>query len=190
MGLSISIVPEGFAEAEKMLRGIKDGFPKAAANAINVGLVAARKVAVQKIRQRYAIAASALKGEGMKVKKASWAKIAGLLEAKGPMLPVALFSASARWRRIGGRRIRVVSAKIIKGQRKIIKGAFMPKAGKVMERRQPVRLPIFPVYTIGVPYMVRKQNIQKQVQVVMAKATQKRLDHNVQHLLRGGKLTR
>ena len=183
MSLSLSIVPVGFAEAEKALRGIAKGFPKAAAEAINRGLVAGRKVAVQGIRQRYKIAAGALKAKGMTVKKATWKRIEGDLAARGPMLPVSLFT--PRVKVIQGSKRKVVSAEIIKGHRKVIKGAFMPKSGRVMERRQTARYPIFPVSTIGVPYMVRHQKLSEKIQETISKVTRERLHQQVNLFLSG-----
>jgi hypothetical protein len=61
-------------------------------------------------------------------KKSRWTKIAGTLEAKGPMLPVSLFKPSIRIKRVvrRGPRRQSVSVAIVKGKRKLLKGAFMP----------------------------------------------------------------
>jgi len=186
MPLTLSIVPQGFKEAEKALMGLKNGFPRAASDAINRGLIAGRKVAVKRIRERYAIKARDLKGEGMKIKKSRWTQLDGSLNAKGPMLPVVLFSPQVRLKVIKGQKRQVVSVKILKSSRKVVKGAFMAR-GRVWERRQSDRYPIFPVSTIGVPYMIRRQKISEEVEETIAKATQKNLDHNVQWLLNGKK---
>ena len=178
--LDVHIVPEGFKEAERLLRGIKGGFETAVSLAINRGLVAGRKVAVMKIKERYAIKSGDLKERGMKIKEATKANPDGTLEAKGPMLPVSLFSAKST----GKGKNRVVKATILKGQRKIIRGAFQTRPGRIMERRQPDRYPIFPVWTIGVPYMVRHQKISELTQETIAKATAKRLDHEVARILK------
>ena len=165
-----------------MLAGIPRACPRAAAEAINRGLIAGRKVASQEIRQRYNIKAAALKGEGMKLQKASWGKLAGALQSKGQMLPISLFSPSARVRRIvrRGPRRQFITVAVIKGHRRLVKGGFMPgKGGKFFKRRQEDRLPIFPVSTIGVPFMIGYKRIAAQVQEAMALGTQKRLEHLV-----------
>lgn len=186
MSLDVNIVPEGFKEAHRLLQGVKNGFPRATSAAINRGLITGRKVAVMRIRERYNIKARDLKGEGMKVHKATWTKMDGSLEARGPMLPVSLFQARSTIRRVGGKRKRFVTAAILKGGgRKLIKGAFQTRPGKIMERRQASRYPIFPVMTIGVPYMVRYQKISKIIQETIAKATAARLTHEVARLLNG-----
>jgi Prophage minor tail protein Z (GPZ) len=182
MPVALHIEAVGFKEAEKLLSGIPKAFPMAAAEAINRGLVAGRKVASQEIRQRYNIKAAALKGEGMALKKASWGKMAGTLQSKGHMLPISLFSPSVRVRRVVRRGLRrqFVTVAVIKGHRRLIKGGFMPGiGGKVFERRQPDRLPIWPVSTIGVPFMIGYKHISKDVQDTMARATAQRLEHLV-----------
>jgi hypothetical protein len=182
MSLALAIQPVGFAEAEKALAGIDKAFPRAAAEAINRGLIAGRKVAVQGIRGRYNIKSSALKEEGMKLQKASWGKLSGAIQSRGSMLPVSLFEPRARVRRIvrRGPRRQFITVAIIKGHRRLIRGGFMPgKGGKVFERRQEDRLPIFPVSTIGVPFMLGGKRISVRVQETIARATQKRLEHLV-----------
>lgn len=183
MPIQIAIVPQGFEDAAKQLRKIDGAFPEAAAEAINRGLISGRTVAVKSIRGRYAIKASDLKEAGMKIKRASWQRVEGSLNAKGTMLPVSLFSAKSKVRRVGGKRKVFVFAKIIKGPQKLVKGAFMTRPGKVMERRQNARYPIFPVSTIGVPYMVRQRKISGTVQETITEATAKRLTHNVNRML-------
>jgi Prophage minor tail protein Z (GPZ) len=190
MSLKVDIIPEGFKEAEKTLNGIANGFPRAAAEAINRGLVAGRKVATQLIRSRYNLTAAAAKG-AIVVKRASWGKIGGALEARGPMLPISIFKPTVRTRRVvrRGPRRQFVSVSIIKGNRKLVKGAFVIPGGKVMERRQAERFPIFPVSTIGLPFMMGQLGILTKVEEVIAKVTQERLAHNVALFTAQGKAT-
>lgn len=185
MPLALSIEGIGFKEAEKALSGIDKAYPRAAAEAMNRGLVAGRKVAGQDIRKRYNIKATPLKA-AMDLKKASWGKLEGALQAKGPMLPIGLFDPKTKVKQVvrRGPRRQFVTVAVIKGHRRLIKGGFMPGiGGKVFQRRQPDRLPIFPVSTIGVPFMVGQRGIAEQVQEVIARATQTRLEHNVKFYL-------
>lgn len=188
-GITIAIKPEGFKEAERALAGIKNGFPKAAARAINDGVKAGRTLAVKMIRQRYNIKAADLKERGMKMHKATGNNLSGALSATGPMLPVALFKAKKKMKASsrGGRRYQYVTAAIIKGKAKLIKGAFMLDDGRVMERRQPDRTPIFPVSTIGVPQMIKQIAIGKAVERKIGETTQKRLAHYARLFLSKGK---
>lgn len=181
--IKMEIVPEGFATAEKALKGVANGFPRAAADAINRGLIAGRKQADQGIRGRYNIKSAAVKSE-LLIKKANWGNLKGSLEAKGPMIPVAKFGATVKTKRTvrRGPRRQFVSVAIIKGVRKVIKGAFMAK-GRVWERRQADRLPVFPVSAIGIPFMISYAGVSKKVEETIGRATLQRLDHNVARLL-------
>ena len=80
-----------------------------------------------------------------------------------------------------------MTAAIINGKAKVIKGAFMLNDGRVMERRQPDRTPIFPVSTIGVPQMIKQIGIGKAVEQKISETTQKRLAHYTQLFLSKGK---
>lgn len=179
----MDIVPAGFAEAEKALKGVANGFPRAAAEAINRGLIAGRKQADQGIRARYNIASAAVKSE-LLINKANWSSLSGSLEAKGPMIPLAKFAPTVRLKRVTrrGPRRQFLTAAIIKGARKLIKGAFMAK-GRVWERRQAARTPVFPVSTIGIPFMVGYVGVAPKVEESIARATAQRLEHNVNRLL-------
>jgi Prophage minor tail protein Z (GPZ) len=181
------IVPVGFKEAEIALKGIKDGYPKAAAEAINRGLLAGRTAAAKNISARYAITSAAVKNN-FTTQNATWSKLEGHLVATGPMLPVGTFKVSVKKVKRGGSGPArdVVSVTIIKGQKKVIRGAFMLPNGRVMERRQPERFPIFPVSTIGVSQMASQKTVSEETQKAMNETTQARLKHNVDYAL--GKL--
>lgn len=183
MAFAFAIIPIGFDVAERALTNVKNGAPKAITEAINRGLTTGRKTADQLIRARYNISSAAVKSE-IVIKKATWGAMSGELDAKGPMLPVSQFSPSVRRKRIvrRGPSAQFVSVTIIRGSRKLIPGAFMV-GSRVMERRQPERYPIFPVSTIGIPFMVGQQGISEKVQTVMAETVDKRLIHNIDYLL-------
>lgn len=187
MALVVGIVPIGFEAAEKALEGIAKGYPRAAADAINRGLVTGRKVAVMSIRGKYNIKSGDLKEQGFTIKKASWGNLNGSLNAKGPMLPVQLFSPSVKFKRTTkrGPKRQFVTVMIKRGSRKLVKGAFSDHYGRVLERRQPEKYPIFPVSTIGVPFMVGSMEISNKVQEAIASAIEGNLTHNVEAMLSG-----
>ena len=185
MPLALSIEGIGLKEAQKALAGVDKAYPRAAAEAINRGLIAGRKSAGQDIRKRYNIKATPLKA-AIKLKNARWGSLDGSLEAKGPMLPIGLFDAKAKVKQVvrRGPRRQFVTVAVIKGHRRLVKGGFMPGiGGKVFERRQPDRLPIWPVSTIGVPFMIGQRGISEEVQETIASATNKRLEHLVKFYL-------
>jgi hypothetical protein len=172
------VIPLGFKEAEKALAGIQNGYPKAAADAINRGLLAGRTAAAKSISARYAITSTNVKS-GFEMKKATWSDLTGHLMAKGPMMKVSAFHINVKV--VKGHT--VVSTIIIKGQKKLIKGAFQLPDGRIMERRQPSKFPIFPVMTIGIPPMAGETGVSKEIQTIINKATLDRLKHNTTYAL-------
>ena len=184
--ITIGIV--GLNEARKALKGIDEGFPNAARRSINDALKAGSTMAAKLIKARYNLKAAQIKGF-FDVRKATNSNLHGVLEAKGPMLPLAEFGPSVKLQKAGKpkRSHQYVYATIIKGKRKLIKGAFQPPSGHFMERRQPERMPIFPVFTIGVPSMLRSHRILPQVEERMAEVSAKALQNHVNFYRNKGK---
>jgi hypothetical protein len=188
MGLALNIKSVGFEGARKMLRKVPEAFPRAASEAINRGLISGRKIAAKAIRGRYNISSAVVKEQGMNIKKASWIKVGGTLEAKGTMLPVTLFKPSVRWKRTPKGRRQFVRVAIIRGTRKPLKAAFMAK-NRIWERIDQIdpRSRIHPVSTIGVPHMIGQTGVSKQVEETIVDATQRRLKHNVARFMTAAK---
>jgi Prophage minor tail protein Z (GPZ) len=184
MSISIDIVPKGFKEAQRALKGVRDGYPKAASRAINKGLLAGRTMAAKLIRARYNLKSSVIKEHGLQIKKASTGHVGGELKIKGRMLPLMLFSPKVTVKRTDrrGPRRQFVRAAIIRGSTKAIGGAFVAK-GKVMTRKQPERMPIWPVLTISVAHMLGSLGISKQVEKRISEVTNRELWHNVERML-------
>jgi hypothetical protein len=174
----MGIVPVGFKQAEKALAGIQNGYPKAMTDAINRALVAGRTAAAKAITAHYAIKSSALKEAGIELKKASWAKQEGGLVIKGHMLNVGRFTPSIRMS-FGHQH---VSVTIIKGQKKLIRGAFNTPKGVVIRTGQS-RRPITGVVTIGASHMAGERHISEEIQRTIGKAVTTRLHHNVEYAL-------
>jgi Prophage minor tail protein Z (GPZ) len=179
MSLLLGVAPVGFKEAEKALEGIKNAYPKAVSDAINRGLLAGRTEAAQAISARYDITSANVK-EGFEMDKATWNKLEGSLTAKGPMMKVSAFHTNVK-KDDKGRS--VVYATIVKGKKKLVKNAFLLSGGRIMERRQPGKYPIFPVMTIGIPQMASQNEIAAKIQEAINKATAARLEHNVKYAL-------
>lgn len=139
---------------------------KIVAKSINKGLAEGKPMAEGLITGRYNI------GEpNLGIKKANAATLTGGLTASGGMLPVSQFSPSTTGN--------VVSVSILRGSRKAItpgsrgpgvSGAFMVH-GKVMERRQAERYPIFPVSTIGIPQMLKSKAVSNPTRELMGKVS-------------------
>jgi hypothetical protein len=185
MSIAIKVVPEGFAEAQRALQGVKNGFPSAAARAINRGLLAGRTAMSKLVRARYNIKASDVKAKGLEIVKATSKQLSGALAIKGTMLPVSLFSPSGGGQTMRGKR-KPVSVMIVRGARKVVKGGFMHADRRVLRRKGAERLPLELVYTIGVPQMVGQLEISKEVEKTIATATAKELKHEVTYQLAKG----
>ena len=181
MPVALTIKAEGFKEAEKALAGIKGGYPKVAAMALNRSLITGRKVVAQAVSARYNIKSGDVKNK-ISEKKATKSFLGAEMELKGEMLPITLFKPSGGQTTKGGKR-KPIKAAIIKGRSKTIRGAFKIPDGKIMERRQDDRLPIFPVSTIGVPFMAGQTGVTEKVEDAMARTAALRLAHETNQLL-------
>jgi hypothetical protein len=185
----MAVVPVGFKEAEKMLSGISKGYPKVAREAINKGLEKGKKTAVEAITKRYVMSTDKVKG-GIHINKASLSKLAGNLDINGEMQPITKFPNRVSYvRGSWGPSRQVIRVTIIRGKPKILKGAFKLPSGRIMERRQPDRFPIFPVSTIGIAHMAGQKEvaaaIEKDMNTVMARTIKKNTEVALQKA--GGK---
>jgi hypothetical protein len=182
LSLIMAVVPLGFKEAEKALQGIQDGYPKAASEAINRGLLAGRTAAAKAIAGRYAIKSADVKGQ-IETKNATWQHLQGDMTVSGKMLNVGTFRFGVRKVKTAKGTRQMVTATIIKGNKVILKNAFVTKAGKIMERRQPEKYPIFPVSTISIAHMSGQSEVSDAIQKAMNETTNSRLQHNVNRAL-------
>jgi hypothetical protein len=181
MPVVLSIKAEGFKEAERALAGIKDGYPTAAARAINRALGTGQKVVAQAIGARYNIKAGDVK-KNIDVHKAKKADPWGEMELTGDMLPVRLFKPTGGQKLKGGKR-KPIRVAIIRKAGKVIRGAFKAPNGQIMERRQVDRLPIFPVSTVSVAHMAGQTGVAAKTEKEMARTVDERLRHETNQLL-------
>jgi hypothetical protein len=193
MLLATNITTVGFKEAEKALSSFPKAFPRAATNAINRGLKSGQTLAARTINQNYNMGVGQAKGK-IAIKKASYDKLAGALDCKGTMLPLHEFHPSVLMRRarVPGQRRgtgpyrQLVRVNIVRGPKKLVPGAFQIPDGRIMERRQQEKYPIYPVSGIGVTHMLGALRVGDPVSKQVAEMTQKRLNEQVASLLRGG----
>lgn len=181
MPVALSIKAEGFKEAELALAGIKGGYPTAASRALNRSLITGRKVAAQAIGARYNLKAADIKA-GTKERKATEANLSAELALAGGMLPISLFKPSGGQTTKGGKR-RPIKVAVVRKQGKVIRGAFRIPGGKIMERRQDERLPIFPISTVSIAHMAGQTGVSGKVEEEMARTAANRLKHETDLLL-------
>ncbi len=142
------------------------------AKAVNKGIDVGKPHAEQMITGIYNIGSP-----NLGVKHATPGDLVGEVRSGGSRsLPVSQFDPSASGGPIG----QVVSVHIIRGNRRAIvpssrgpgiSGAFMIGDGRVMERRQDSRFPIFPVSTIGIPSMLGSKKVSNPVRDNMREIT-------------------
>lgn len=156
--LNVVIDDRDIRKMANKLAAMGRGMPRKVAAAINKGLEETKPIAEQLISSHYNVPTPSLT-----IEKASGGNLNGAIRASGGMQPVSDFSPTSSGGPIG----QTVSVEIIRGQRKSIlptsrgagRGAFMIGDGRVMERRQDERFPIYPVSTIGIPQMFGSRKV-------------------------------
>jgi hypothetical protein len=189
MAVQLVIESPDLKMVQRILKGVaSDKAPqRAISDAINRGLLAGRTAATRGVRRRYNIGSADAKST-FDMKKASWTSLEGHLSFKGPMLPIDLFKPTVRLKRTvrRGPRRHFVSVAIIKGNRKMVTGAFQTPGG-IMERKQADRYPIFKVMTIGMPSMTRQTGIANDTLYRMEEIYNSRLEQNINAFLTGAR---
>lgn len=157
--LAVTVDPIGFEAAQKALAGISNGYARVAKMAINKGLDKGRDIAIKGITKRYEMSHSEVR-KGIQVERATINHLKGNLDINGDMQPVSKFPHKISFvQKSWGPKRQVIRVTIIRGKPKILKGAFKLPDGRIMERRQYERLPIWPVSTIGIAHMAGQSEI-------------------------------
>lgn len=157
--VSFKIDVSDFEKAAKLLDRLGMNGEKIVTQAIHNALDKAKPEAEAMISARYNVSDVSLTVEKR--------DMGGDIVASGGMKPATEFSPQPSGGPVG----QTVSVEIIRGQRKSIlpggrgpgRGAFMIGDGRVMERRQDSRFPIYPVYTIGIPDMFYYKGISNPI---------------------------
>lgn len=161
-------IATNFPRVQRKLDQLHDDVAsKALASSVNKTLAQAKTEMSREIRREFKLTARKV-GEKLFIKKASFKagrfSIEGSLSSRGTNGRRALNVINFSAKQVGTG----VSVAIRRGQRKVIKGAFIGNQGRtVFERRGKERLPIDPVQTIDVPQMFNKRRIKAAVQRFM-----------------------
>jgi Prophage minor tail protein Z (GPZ) len=177
-----SIKPEGFKEAEAALAHIDGAYPVVASRAINRALGTGKKVVAQAVSGRYNLKSGDVK-DNVAIHKATRGDPWGEMELQGNMLPVRLFKPSGGKKLKTGKR-QPIKVAIIKQRWKVLRRAFKAPNGQIMERRQPERLPIFPISTISVAHMAGQVGVAGKVEEEMARTLALQLENQTKEMLR------
>jgi hypothetical protein len=173
--VKLKIDARDFTKGRQKFAKMEKDIPKHVADSINKSLDVGKPQAEGAIASRYNVG-----NVSLKVNKASAGKLQGSLEGTGGMKRVEEFNPSMAYDPYGHQ---IVSVSIKAGSRNPILpssrglgfGAFMTHDGRVMERRQDARYPIFPVMTIGIPQMLGSKAVSNPVRDTMGNTVTKEL---------------
>jgi hypothetical protein len=171
---------------QKELDRVRKGLADRASNmALNKTIAKARTESYSVIRSEYNIKQRDV-AKRLRVLKAGRRRHYAVLEPRpgGRALNVRRFT---RAKRLDPRRKRQLTFQIRRGKRVQIPGAFIGNKGRTVFRRVGhKRLPIEPVYTIGVPQMFGARRVRERVLARIRKEFPIEMDRAVRHVLRKG----
>lgn len=204
----IEIKADALQRVERLLGGIKDAAPKAASNAINRSLFAARAEAVRAVTKEYVIRAGEVR-KVMVIKKAGMSMLMGAVSAVGSPIALSKFDVSPK--RPGGKKKKILTARVKKtGGRKPIKkafiattasghtgvfvrakGVFMKNNGPRSWKNNPSKMTkgveaIQQLHGPSIPQMLGADSVSKQIEARASDMLEKRLDHEIGRILSGG----
>lgn len=176
----ISIDAKNLEYAQRMLGGAPKQIEQAAANAINYTITKIKTQTSKSIRKNYLVSAKNIKG-ALNIKRASRAKLRGVLASRGNPLLLTAFKVSVNKR--GG----PMKAKVRKQTRvKAVPGLFLGVSRKgytgAMQRAQrkaryPLRIPYGP----SVPQMFGSENVIGELTPLAEATLNKRFLHEVEY---------
>lgn len=175
------------ARAEAVLRHIPGGAPKAIANALNRAAEGARTEAVRKVRERYLIRAKDV-NETIRVRKASADDHRVIIRSTGTSMALSKFRITPSAPPSKQRKNPIV-VRVIKGGGGPVKGAFVARMASshigVFHRAGRARLPLVERYGPSVPQMLGHESVTQYIKEQAADRVEKRLDHEIERMLRG-----
>lgn len=176
----------GVEEAEKLLQGIPGAAPRAASRAINRALTQTRTAGVRRVREEYHGKASDIRST-MKIIRSRPGDLHGAVESVGSPIRLTNFKVSPT-RPL--KRKRPVKAAVLKrGGGGTIKGAFIARMQNgfvgVFNRRTKKSYPIQLRYGPSAAQMLSRDSINVDVTDKMLEVFARRMDHEVNNILRG-----
>lgn len=188
--MSQSIVRVSDAQIERahlLLRGVRGGAPKALARAINRSVQNARSNMVRSVREEYTAKAKAIR-ETISISKASSSNLEAVVKSVSPPLPLRDFQVSPKTQ--NGKRRSPIRVAIKKGRKTSFDRTFVVRTGgsiNVFERVGKSRLPIKKLFGPSVPQMIGNEKVITRISYGATAVMGKRLDHEINRLLEGGR---
>lgn len=183
----IKVDAEKIKEVEKQLGSFSNKAPTVISRALNRAAENARTNAVKKAREEYEIKAKDVRGT-ISITKANKSFLGARVESKGERIPLDRFKVSPKNPR-PKKPPKVLKVAVKKNGLKDLIGAFVADihGNKVFTRKGKSRLPIERLFGPAVPQMLGNQDVKAFIESEAQKVFDKRLDHEIQRVLEGGK---
>jgi hypothetical protein len=184
MSINVETEKNAVERASKLLEGIPGGMQKAMTRALNRALQEGRTAGTREVTRRYTVKAKEVRPT-FKMHKASNSNLEAELSSTGQKLPLSSFTHRPNADTTGANR-KQIRVGVKKGGLKPLGQGFMWR-GKVMQRLGQTRLPVEQKYGPAVPSMLDNEEIVDKVVDTMGNAVDKRLDHETNRILEGGR---
>jgi hypothetical protein len=178
--LKIKIDDRQFQRTLAKLAHVPQEMPKASAEAINRALVAGRTAMSVEARAKYNIAAGEVKERIELTRATPSATPSGSLLVQGE--PIRLEEGGPFNVTVAGRASPTVRTTIIKGNRKVVQGAFLV-GGRALKREGRARYPLTAPHTVSVPQMVGSEYVLPNIVSRVEEVLTSRMEHNVKRIL-------
>lgn len=184
----IEIKDDMLKKAEMLLGDIPGAVPKAASNAINRSLEAARTEAVRSVTKEYIITAKEVRNS-MPIVKAKPTQLLGTIRSEGNLIPLSKFDISPKQ---PPSTKKTVMARVKKGSgRKSVAPAFlarMPGGGQhvgIYKRVGKSRLPLEEKYGPSLPQMLGAESVRDKIEKRAEEVLGDRFEHETNRILEG-----
>jgi hypothetical protein len=175
--IQIKIDDRKFQQTLRKLTDFPKEWGKAGAEAINRSLVAGRTAMSVEARTKYNVDAGSVK-ERIEVTRAVPSPTpTGTLLVTGE--PIRLEEGGPFNVTVAGVKAPVVRTTIIKGQRKVVQGAFIGPRGRVLKRVGAARYPLTGPHTVSVPQMVGSEDVLPNIVARVEEVLNARIKHNI-----------
>ncbi len=182
-------------KAVKEMQKIPQGMDKAAARALNDGLVVMGKVAAQETSKEYVISQKDVKAT-FKKRKAYAGNLNAKIISTGSVIRLSKFPYSPKVTvnkrnkngKLSAKSVVKVRIKRSEGKKVIhtTPSAFA-NTGEIWKRKGKNRFPREILYTLAVPSMIKNDNVKEPALEKGSERAQERLEHHLNHILGGGK---
>lgn len=182
-------------KAVKEMQKIPQGMDKAAARALNDGLVVMGKVAAQETSKEYVISQKDVKAT-FKKRKAYAGNLNAKIISTGSVIRLSKFQYSPKVTvnkrnkngKLSAKSVVKVRIKRSEGKKVIhtTPSAFA-NTGEIWKRKGKNRFPREILYTLAVPSMIKNDNVKEPALEKGSERAQERLEHHLNHILGGGK---